>query len=589
MLSSRQSEGRLAAIVVADVVGYSRLMAEDERATLEAMKAHRRDLWMPKIGEFGGRLVGSAGDGILVEFRSAVAAVEFWVEIQRGMTDRNAAVPEKRRMLLRVGINLGEVIVEGDDIYGDGVNVAARLEALATAGGICASDDVLRQVRGGLDVAFADGGPKTVRNIPRPVHVWHWSAGWKTSGIRDDCGSGSATAGKPSIVVLPLVDLSADGEPGHLADGITGDIIAGLSRFRSLFVIARNSSFAYKDRCLDVREVASDLGVRYVLEGTVRQGGGRILVTVQLIDATTGNSLWAERHDRPAEDIFAVQDELTDAIVGAIAPEVGEAERARARRKSPGDPDTWNLYQRGLASCYSSTEAGLATAIGQFDEVTELDPDFAPAFAMAAGARWRYVLHFDPDDRTAILKLALAKACTAITLDPRDPAGFWNAGEIHSMLGEHESGLSKVREAIVLNPTDAMARYFLGSILRRAGRAEEAIPHFDAAMRLSPRDIFTTGMLTDRAFVLFQLERHEEALEWAGRARLGPNPRTMTFAVFAALLSTLGRENEARAAVADLLVHAPGLTCSRYCRSLFGPPEVMERLTAALARAGLPE
>jgi tetratricopeptide (TPR) repeat protein len=338
-----------------------------------------------------------------------------------------------------------------------------------------------------------------------------------------------------------------------------------------------------------VRDVARDLGVRYILEGSVRRGGERIRITGQLIDAETGNHLWAERYDRELADIFAVQDEVTEAIVAAIAPEIGNMERQRAQRKAPESLDAWDLYQRGLAAYYASTEVGLNSAIEQFDRVNEIDPTFAPAFAMAAGARWRYALHFEPGDRAEVLNQALEKAYTAITLDPQDATSLCHAAEVHSMIGQHDMAISKLEEAIALNPADAIARYFLGGVLRRAGRAEEAIPHFDHAMRLSPRDIFITGMLTDRAFVLFDLERYEEAFEWAQRARLSPNPRTMTFAVFAAVLSKLGRQDEARAAVTDLLAHAPGLTYTKYRENLFGTPKVMERLAGALREAGLPE
>ena len=399
----------------------------------------------------------------------------------------------------------------------------------------------------------------------------------------------SATPERPSIAVLPFSNLSGDPEQEYLADGMTEDIITGLSRFRSLSVTARSSTFAYKGRSPDVRAVARDLGVRYVLEGSVRRSGDRIRVTGQLIDAATGNHLWAERYERELNSIFAVQDEVTETIVAAIAPEIGDVERERAQRSPPENLDAWGLYQRGLADYYASTEAGLRSAIARLDEVNDIDPAFAPAFSMAAAARWRYVVHFDPDDRMALLDKALEKAYTAIKLDPRDPTGHWSAGEVHSILGEHDVAVLKVEEATRLNPNDAMARYFLGSVLRRAGRYEEAIPHFDHAMRLSPRDIFMTGMLTDRAFVLFALERYDEALDWARRARLSPNPRTMTFAIFAAVLSTLGRQQEACAAVADFMEHAPGMTCAKYRNNLFGTPEVMARMVEALGKAGLPE
>jgi len=585
----KQATRRLAAIVSADVVGYSRLMGEDETATLEAMKAHRRALWTPEIEARGGRVVGTAGDSFLVELQSVVAAVECAIAIQRGMADSNSRLPEDRRMLLRVGINIGDVVVDGDDIFGDGVNVAARLEALAEPGGICASDDVVRQIQGKLEPTFTDGGLRGLKNISAPVHVWHWLPEKPVPASAAVSQAVLERPDKPSIAVLPFDNMSDDSEQAYFADGMTEDIITGLSRFRSLFVIARNSCFAYKGQSPDVRQVARDLGVRYVLEGSVRRGGQRIRITAQLIDGPTGNHLWAERYDRALEDVFAVQDEVTEAIVAAIAPEVSEAERARAQRQAPGDLDAWGRYQRGLADYYTSTEAGIKSAIDQFDKVNEIDPTFALGFAMSAAARWRHVQHFDPDNPTDVLEQAMKKAYTAITLDPRDATGIWNAGEVHSLLGQHDLAISKLEQAVALNPTDAVARYFLGSVLRRAGRSEEAIAHIDHAMRLSPHDIWITGMLTDRAFVLFDLERYEEAYDWAKRARLSPNPRTMTFAIFAAILSKLGRMEQARAAVDDLLAHMPELTYRKYRENRFGTPDVMERLAGALRDAGLPE
>jgi adenylate cyclase len=308
-----------------------------------------------------------------------------------------------------------------------------------------------------------------------------------------------------------------------------------------------------------------------------------------LVDAETGNHLWAERFDRELKDIFAVQDEVTVAIVAAIAPEIGDVERDRSQRKPPESLAAWDIYQRGLAAYYASTEEGLQSAIEQFDRVNEMDPAFAPAFAMTANARARYVLHFIPDNRSEILNQAREKAHKGITLDPRDPTCLWTDGRVHSMLGRHDVAISKIEEAVALNPNDAMSYHFLGWVLLRAGRAKEAIPHLDRAMRLSPRDIFITGMLTDRAFALFDLERYEEALEWSQRARLSPNPRTMTFALFAAVLSKLGRHDEAFTAVNDLLTHAPGMSCVKYRENPFGGPEVMARFVDALRKAGLPE
>jgi adenylate cyclase len=574
---------KLAAILYADVAGYSRLTGEDEEGTHKQLGV-ALDLITNQIKIKGGRVVHYAGDAVLADFGSVVAVVDCAVTIQRALAEQNADIPEDRRLQFRIGINLGEVIVDRNDIYGDGVNVAARLESLAQPGGICVSASVFEQVKGKLDVGFQDMGPQEVKNITEPVRAYRvllvrLSAFDEPPPLPD----------KPSIAVLPFVNLSGDPEQEFFADGMAEDIITGLSRYRWFFVIARNSSFTYKGRAVDVKQVAQDLGVRYVLEGSVRKAGTRMRVTTQLIDATAGTHIWAERYDRELEDIFAIQDEVTEAIVAAIAPEIGDVERERAQRKPPDNLDAWGLYQRGLAAYYLSTEDGLRSAIEQFDRVNEIDPTFASAFAMAANARARYALHFIPDNRSELLNQAREKAYKAITLDPRDSTCLWTEGRVHSMLGRHEVAISKIEEAIALNPNDAMSRYFLGWALCFAGRSKEAIPHIDHAMRLSPRDIFLTGMMTYRAVALFDLERYEEAFECVQRASLSPNPRTMTFALLTAVLIRLGRQEEARAALNDLLSHAPGMSCAKYRENPFGGPEAMERFVDALREAGLPE
>jgi TolB-like protein len=588
-MATDRVQRRLAAILAADVVGYSRMMEADEAGTLARLKALRAELFDPKTEQFGGRIFKNTGDGALAEFRSAVDAVQCAVEIQRRVARRNAKEPENRRIILRIGINLGDVMVEGDDIHGGGVNVAARLEGLCEPGMVYVSGSVFDQVVGKLDAAFDDLGERNVKNISKPVRVYRARGEIGEEATDGDAGAVAPPPDKPSIAVLPFNNLSGDPDQEYFADGMTEDIIAGLSRFRSLFVIARNSTFAYKGKSPDVRQVAGDLGVRYVLEGSVRRSGKRIRITGQLIDAETGNHLWAERYDRELEDIFAVQDEVTEAIVAAIAPEIGDVERRRAQRKAPDNLNAWNLYQRGLVPYYLSTEEGLASAIEQFDRVNEIDPTFAPAFAMAAEARWRYVLHFVPDDRGEVLNQGREKARKAIALDPRDPTCLRNDARMHSMFGRHDVAISKIEEAIALNPNDASSHHFLGIFLCSAGRSEEAIPHIDHAMRLSPRDIFLTGMMTNRAFMLFDLERYEEALDWVRRASLSPNPRSMTFALLTAVLTKLGREQEARAALDDLLAHAPGISCVKYRENPFGAPEVMARFIDALGEAGLAE
>jgi TolB-like protein len=393
----------------------------------------------------------------------------------------------------------------------------------------------------------------------------------------------------PSIAVLPFADMSGDGDFSYLADGISDDIISGLARFRELNVVSRSSTFAYRDALPNIRQISDDLGVRYIIEGSVRRLDDRLRVTSQLVDSQSAKQIWSSRYDRDVGDLFAVQDEITEAIVASIAPEIGQAERRQAQRKRPENLDVWDRYQNAQVAYNSSTLTGLESAIEQFDHVTELDPNFAPGFAMAAGARWRYAIHFQPENLRDLLEIAKHKAYAAIALDSRDALGFIHAGQVHSSLGQHTLAVSRLEEAVALNPADAIARYMFGSVLKRAGQLDDALDHIAQAIRQSPHDIWMTGMRTDCAFVLFSLERYEEAYEWAERARLSGNPRTMTFAVHAATLATLGKTKEAAGVIRELLNHAPSLTCTKYKANLFGTPEAMEHLIGALRSAGLPD
>jgi adenylate cyclase len=594
------TQSTLAVILHADVVGSTALLHKDERiAHVRIQDAFRR--FSKIISSHGGAAHELRGDALVAEFERASDAVSAALAFQLDNWTENESLTDDIRPEIRVGIALGEVVIADNTVTGAGVVLAQRIEQLAEAGGLCISAAIHEAVPRRLPVEFKSLGDQSVKGFDELVRVYSVRErkvkGTPQSGdavYSDDRETKSpppitALPNRPSIAVLPFNNLSDDPDQEYFADGMTEDIITGLSRFRSLSVIARNSTFAYKGTSPDIRKVARDLGVRYVLEGSVRRRGERVRVTGQLIDGETGNHLWTERYDRVLEDIFALQDEVTEQIVAAIAPEISDVERERAQRKSLENLDVWGLYQRGLAAYYSSTEEGLRSAIEQFDKVNEVVPTFAPAFAMAAGARWRYVMHFEPDDRGEYLSQALEKAYNAISLDPRDPIGLYQAGHVHSMLGQHDVAISKIEEAIALNPNDALSRYFLGSALHAAGRSEDAILHIDHAMRLSPRDVWLTGMLTSRAFVLFDLERYDEAFGWAQRARLTPNPRSMTFAIWTAVLMKLGRREEARAALKDLLAHAPGMSCAKYRQNPFGGPEAMGRLVDALREAGLPE
>ncbi len=576
---------KLTAILYADVAGYSRLTGEDEVGTHQQLSAGL-DLISGAIKAKGGNIVHYAGDAVLADFGSVVAAVDCAVSIQRQLAEGNAQVADGKRLQFRIGVNLGEVIVDRDDIYGDGVNVAARLEGLAEPGGVCISATVHEQVRGKLDVGFEDIGAQEVKNIAEPVRTYRVLL--EPPSAFDEP---PPLPYKPSIAVLPFANMSGDPEQEFFADGMAEDIITGLSRFRWLFVIARNSTFAFKGRAVDVKQVAKELGVRYVVEGSVRKGGNRIRFTAQLIDATTGNHIWAERYDRELEDVFAVQDEITEAIVAAIAPEISAVELKRAERKPPDSLDAWDIYQRGLAAYYTSTEEGLGSAIELFDKVNDLDPKFAPAFAMAAEARISYTFHFRPDDRGALLKQAQEKAQKGIALDPRDPVCHLADGRVNTHLGQHDMAILKIEEAIALNPNYAMAHFALGFVLLAADRAEESISHVDRAIRLSPHDAFLAGFQTMRSRALFTLGRYEESVEWARRAISSPNPRGWSFAMLAAALTKLGREEEAKAALDELLAHKPEFTLSfiRVVVEVAWPREAAESYLEALHEAGLPE
>src|SRR5215467_3635414 len=382
---------RLAAILAADVAGYSRLMGEDEEGTLARLKAIRRELADPKVKEHHGRIVKTTGDGLLLEFASVVDAVRCAVEVQREMAERNADVPPDRRLELRMGINLGDIIKDGRDIFGDGVNVAARLEALAEPGGICVSRVVRDQVRDKLDFSFEDMGEQQVKNIARPVRVHRVLLGERPSSSEPGAAvlpPPLALPDKPSIAALPFQNMSGDPEQEYFADGMVEEIITALSRFSGLLVIARNSSFAYKGRSVDVKQAGRELGVRYVLEGSVRKAANRVRITGQLIDASNGANIWADRFDGALADVFDLQDEVTASVVGAMSPKIEQAEIQRAKRKPTGSLDAYDYFLHGLAMDHDWTREANNEALRLFYKSIEIDPDFASAFGMEA---WCYV------------------------------------------------------------------------------------------------------------------------------------------------------------------------------------------------------
>jgi len=482
-------ERRLAAILAADVAGYSRLIGADEEGTLSRLKALRAEVIDPKIAEHHGRLVKTTGDGLLIEFGSVVDALRCAVEVQREMDKRNTGTPPDKRIEFRIGINMGDIVVEDGDIFGDGVNVAARLEGLAEPGGICVAARVQEDAAGKLDFAFEDIGEQQLKNIARPVRVY--SVVTAAAPAMTQTSSGPALPDKPSIAVLPFANMSGDPEQEYFADGIAEDVITLLSKSRALFVIARNSTFTYKGRAVDVKTVGRELGVRYVLEGSVRKADNRVRVTGQLIEAATGGHLWAERYDRDLTDIFAVQDEITASVSAAIFPTMERSERERAARKPTDSLDAWESYYRGMWHFAKFEAEENERARGVFQRALNLDPQFAPAAAAFALTYLNEITLFRPDRREANLPLALDHSTRAVNIDATDATGHSALARSLWMSGRHAESLAQAQIAVHCDPNSAAAHGALGGARLWGGFPGEAIEPLQTAMRLSPFDPLT--------------------------------------------------------------------------------------------------
>jgi adenylate cyclase len=480
-MAEARVERRLAAILAADVAGYSRLMGADEVGTLAALKAHRREIVDPAIIAHKGRIVKTTGDGMLVEFASAVDAVACAVAVQEKMAKQAA---EKPRIQFRVGINIGDIIIDGDDIFGDGVNVAARLESIAECGGISISEDTWRQVEGKVEASFVDTGEQTLKNMARPVRVYRVDFG-EASSLRPT--PGVSLPDKPSIAVLPFDNLSGDADQEFFADGLAEDIITTLSKLAGLRVIARNSSFVYKKRAVDVREVAKQLGVRCVLEGSVRKGGNRIRITAQLIDAQTGSHIWAERYDRALDDIFAVQDEITLVLATEMQVKLTEGEQARLHYTTTSNVESWTYWVRGLFHYRQAvTKETLGPARFYWEKALALDPTSAALNAMLG------IMHYVDarfgwwDDRESAIAKARAYADRALELDPESPDACTTSSLVLLLEGHYEEAATYARRAVQMAASSADAATFACFVLASAGYPEEAVAQIERAMTLSP-------------------------------------------------------------------------------------------------------
>jgi adenylate cyclase len=578
---------RLAAIIAADVAGYSRLMGADEEGTLAVLKAIRRELSDPKVKEHRGRIVKTTGDGQLIEFSSVVDAVCCAVEVQQGMAERNAEVPEARRIEYRIGINLGDVIRDGRDIFGDGVNVAARLEALAEPGGICVSRVVHDQVRDKLDLAFEDLGEQQVKNIARPVHVWRVRLG-ATAAVRS---APLPLPDKPSIAVLPFQNMTDDPEQDYFVDGVVEEITTAISRLPWLFVIARNSSFTYKGRAVDVKQVARELGVRYVLEGSVRKAGNRVRITGQLIDTASRAHIWANRFDGVLDDIFELQDQVASSVVGAIEPKLRRSEIERAVRKPTERLDAYDLYLRALAQFHKLTAESYSEAIRLAEQALDLDPLFAPAASFIGWAVMRQDSQgwARPDESRLAEITGLARR--AIQSGGEDPEALWMGGAVIGFTGDAKTGASVLDRALSLNPNSAhawMRKGFIHSYLNQPKPASDA---FQRAMRLSPLDPLGYQSAWGLGLAALEEGQYEEAIEWLDRS-LREQP-TFLAALRGKVVACglLGRSEEGREALMRLLELHPGYTVARFTAygSRFLAPEVVALIVDGLRKAGLPE
>jgi adenylate cyclase len=587
-LGHERLERRLSAILAADVAGYSRLMGADEEATHVQLKAHLRTVVEPKIAEHRGRVVKNTGDGMLVEFTSVVDALRCAVEVQRGMAARNAEMLQDKRIEFRIGINVGDVIIEENDLYGDGVNIAARLETLAYPGGICVSARVQEDARNKLDLAFEDAGERLLKNIAWPVRVYHV----RLEGVEARPPSALALPDKPSIAVMPFQNLSGDPSQEYFAEGIAEEITTALARLRGFFVIARGSAFTYKGRAVGLTQIGRELGVRYILEGSVRKAGARLRIGVQLADAGTGREIWVERYERALPDLFALQDEVTARIVTAVEPQIYAAESARLQRAPPGHLDAWDCVIRALPFMWRHARSDIAAALDHLTAALRLDPSYARALGLHAWlSLFNEHLFGSAGGLASVLAPATERARAAVGIDRDDPWARLALGFSHMFRREHEDAVDEMRAALDLNPNFALGHAFLGLALAYGAKGAEAVSYSETAMRLSPRDpYYFSSFAAIRAFAHFMAADYAAGLDW-GRRSVRQHPELTAswrgLALSAAMLGHLAEAREAMAKARELqpnysvawveraspLVHAADR--ARYCDILrpVGLPE----------------
>jgi adenylate cyclase len=582
---------RLVAVFAADVEGYSRLMGADEVGTLKGL-TERRAILDRLIGDHGGRIANTAGDSVLAEFGSAVEAVQCAVEAQTALAEVNSGVAPDCHISFRIGVHIGDVMVRAGDLFGDGVNIAARLQSIAEPGGVCISGATYDQVRKVLPMTFVDLGVQQVKNIQEPIRAYQVDAPSETQEAAParvaEAESLPPMPDKPSIAVLPFENMSGDPEQEYFADGMVEEIITALSRFKSLFVIARNSSFTFKGKAVDIKEVGRRLGVRYVLEGSVRKASGKVRITGQLIDATTGAHIWADRFERDLTDVFALQDEVTVAVVSAVQPKLLQAEIAIATRRRPENLTAYDFYLRAMQQFYLTTREGFAEAIRLADRALELDPRFGFIAALASICHMHNVVQGYANDPQFERKEAVRLLRLALSVDDGDPETLaWASVTSAYMVGDCESEIEMADRAVALNPNSYWAWSCRGHVYRIAGLLEEAVWNFERAIRMNPVDpgLHITFVGIGMAFI--ELRRFHEAIV-AGKKAQRQNPSfSSAHRCLASAFAHLGRDAEAREAAAHLLEVDPAFTISAFIAR--GGQSNSKLLIEGLRKAGLPE
>jgi adenylate cyclase len=593
-LPSERVERRLAAVLAADVAGYSRLMGRDEERTLANLKSFRKTLVDPAIVAHRGRIVKTTGDGMLVEFASAVDAARCAVEVQRGMAAQNADVPQDLRIEFRIGIHVGDIIIDDNDIFGDGVNIAARLEGIAEPGGVCMSDDAHRQIRGKIDIAFDDIGEQTLKNIAEPMRAWHIRFASKAAPAIQPSSSpiqiqDLALPDKPSIVVLPFDNMSAEPGQDYLADGIVEAITAALSCIRSFFVIARSSAFTYKGRSTNARDIGKELGVAYLLEGSVQKAGNRLRIIVQLIETEGGAHVWSSRFDGAIDEFFDLEDRITEQVAGALQPSIRIAEIERSRRKRPQDLGSYDYTMRAMPHVWALEKEESAKALELLEKALTIDPEYPLALSLAGWCHAQRSVYNWADDIAKSQAMARSFAERAAEMSGDDPVILAVLGAVHTFVRNHGTARVLLERAVAIDPNAAWAWTRLGWLENYADQHQKAIENFERALRLSPIDPMNFNNYVGMGSAHEVAQEYDKAAVFYRRALEERPNASWIYRNLASSLSGAGRVEEAKQAFAEVMRSYPDLTVSKFKQAMVFSPAVLNRMAENLRKLGLPD